>query len=123
MAFGMEITSKLGDCIQMLKWILISAVKSLETSKTTKVDIATNAQKLSYFLKYYLRNSVTEKRNIWSDVGATLSEKLRRSYYSIIDRFQTELDRRFTSNEILLDSLDAFDQEPEKFMDYKIQNT
>jgi hAT family C-terminal dimerisation region len=62
-----------------------------------------------------LSNSTTGKRN----AGVTLSEKLKRLYYNIIDRFLAEFDRRFTSNEILLNSLDAFDQESKTFMDYK----
>jgi len=39
--------------------------------------------------------------------------------YSIIDQFLAEFDRGFTIIEFLLNSLNAFDQDSDKFMDYQ----
>ena len=46
-----------------------------------------------------------------------MREKLRRSYYTIIDRFLAKFDRRFTTNDVLLTSLESFDVTSDLFMD------
>ena len=57
----------------------------------------------------YICNSTTFKRNV--DVGSfviTNKERLKRNYYGILDRILAD-DRRFTANDVMLNSLELFD--------------
>ena len=69
-------------------------------------------------LEGYLCKSITGKKNI-DEKGLVITnkERLKRSYYGILDRFSAEVDRRFTANDLMLNSLESFDIASEKFMD------
>ena len=79
----------------------------------------TNGKVLGKVLEYYLSNSTTGKRDV-SDVTIKLSDRLKRSYFTILDRFISEFDKQFTSNKAMFKSLAAFDYENTvNFLDLK----
>ena len=69
-------------------------------------------------MEEYVCNSTTGKRDV-TESEVSMNDKLRRTYFSILDRFISEFDRRFTDNSTLLNSLDGFDNtnNPANFLD------